>query len=299
MMSRISLDLDVLRSFVAGVELGSFALAAQRMNRSTSAISAQLKKLEEQAGQALMRKAGRGLVLTPAGEVMLAYARRLLALNDEAVQAVQGSGLQQGWIRFGMQEDFGESLLPAILGQFTRAHPQFRLDVKVARNQQLLDGLAKGELDLVLAWDGGHQWPHQQVMGTLPLCWIDSKSSPVDCSSLTSIPLVAFEAPCLLRAAACAALEQAGLGWRQAFCSSSLSGIWAAVAAGLGVTVRTPLGLPETLQLRQDLPALPDIRLMLYRAESASASGCARLAEIVSQALHAYLHGVNRSRFGG
>jgi DNA-binding transcriptional LysR family regulator len=118
-VSRISLDLDVLRSFVAGVEMGSFALAAQRMNRSTSAISAQLKKLEEQAGQPLTRKAGRGLVLTPAGEVMLAYARRLLALNDEAVQAVQGSGLEQGWIRFGMQEDFGESLLPAILGQFS------------------------------------------------------------------------------------------------------------------------------------------------------------------------------------
>lgn len=294
MASRISLDLDVLRSFVAGVEMGSFALAAQRMNRSTSAISAQLKKLEEQSGQTLLRKAGRGLVLTPAGEVMLAYARRLLALNDEAVQAVQGSGLEQGWIRFGMQEDFGESLLPAILGQFTRAHPQFRLDVKVARNQQLLDGLAKGELDLVLAWDGGQPWPYQQVMGTLPLCWIDSKSSPVACVPDRAIPLVAFEAPCLMRAAACGALEQAGLAWRQAFCSSSLSGIWAAVAAGLGLTVRTPVGLPDTLQLRHDLPALPDIRLMLYRAESAAATGCERLAEVVSDALHGYLHGLPR-----
>ncbi|MBA4707974.1 LysR substrate-binding domain-containing protein [Aquitalea aquatica] len=294
MASRISLDLDVLRSFVAGVEMGSFALAAQRMNRSTSAISAQLKKLEEQAGQALMRKAGRGLVLTPAGEVMLAYARRLLALNDEAVQAVQGSGLEQGWIRFGMQEDFGESLLPEILGQFTRAHPQFRLDVKVARNQPLLDGLAKGELDLVLAWDGGQPWPYQQVMGTLPLCWIDSKSSPVAHVPDSAIPLVAFEAPCLMRTAACSALEQAGLGWRQAFCSSSLSGIWAAVAAGLGLTVRTPLGLPDTLQLRHDLPALPDIRLMLYRAESAAATGCERLAEVVSHALDGYLHGLQR-----
>lgn len=294
MVSRLSLDLDVLRSFVAGVEMSSFALAAQRMNRSTSAISAQLKKLEEQAGQALMRKAGRGLVLTPAGEVMLAYARRLLALNDEAVQAVQGSGLEQGWIRFGMQEDFGESLLPSILGQFARAHPQFRLDVKVARNQQLLDGLAKGELDLVLAWDGGQSWPYQEVMGVLPLCWIESKSNPAEYASVSIIPLVAFEAPCLMRAAACAALEQAGLAWRQAFCSSSLSGIWAAVAAGLGVTVRTPVGLPDTLQLRKDLPALPDIRLMLYRAESTPPTGCQRLSELVSQALHEYLHGLGQ-----
>ena len=291
-MSRISLDLDVLRSFVAGVEMGSFAMAAQRMNRSTSAISAQLKKLEEQAGQPLMRKAGRGLVLTPAGEVMLAYARRLLALNDEAVQAVQGSGLEQGWIRFGMQEDFGESLLPAILGQFSRAHPQFRLEVKVARNQQLLDGLAKGELDLVLAWDGGQPWPYQQQMGTLPLCWIDSKANPWPYPADSALPLLAFEAPCLMRAAACAALEQANLAWRQAFSSSSLSGIWAAVAAGLGVTVRTPVGVPDTLQLRQDLPALPDIRLMLYRAESTAAVGCERLSDIVSQSLQDYLHGL-------
>ncbi len=291
-MSRISLDLDVLRSFVTGVEMGSFAMAALRINRSTSAISAQLKKLEEQAGQPLMRKSGRGLVLTPAGEVMLAYARRLLTLNDEAVQAVQGSGLKQDWIRFGMQEDFGESLLPAILGQFSRAHPQFRLDVKVARNQQLLDGLAKGELDLVLAWDGGQPWPYQQVMGRLPLCWIDSKSNPVAHAADATLPLVAFEAPCLMRAAACASLEQAGLAWRQAYCSSSLSGIWAAVSAGLGVTVRTPAGLPDSLQLRKDLPALPDIRLMLYRAESTASTGGERLSEIVGQALHAYLHGL-------
>lgn len=293
-MSRISLDLDVLRSFVSGVEMGSFALAAQRMNRSTSAISAQLKKLEEQAGQPLTRKAGRGLVLTPAGEVMLAYARRLLALNDEAVQAVQGSALEQGWIRFGMQEDFGESLLPAILGQFSRAHPQFRLEVKVARNQQLLDGLAKGELDLVLAWDGGQPWPYQQRMATLPLCWIDSKSSPLACVPGDAIPLVAFEAPCLMRTAACSALEQAGLAWRQAFCSSSLSGIWAAVAAGLGVTVRTAAGLPDTLQLRQDLPALPEIQLVLYRAEAAMAAGAERLSDIVRHALHGYLYGLSR-----
>lgn len=291
-MSRTSLDLEVLRSFVAGVEMGSFAMAAQHMSRSTSAISAQLKKLEEQAGQPLMRKAGRGLVLTAAGEVMLAYARRLLALNDEAVQAVQGSGLEHGWIRFGMQEDFGESLLPAILGQFSRAHPQFRLDVKVARNQQLLDGLTKGELDLVLAWDGGQSWPYQEEMGTLPLCWIDSKANPVESPPVSTIPLVAFEAPCLMRAAACAALEQANLAWRQAFCSSSLSGIWAAVAAGLGVTVRTPAGLPDTLQLRKDLPALPDIRLMLYRAESSVSTGSERLSKIISQALHEYLHGL-------
>jgi len=297
-MGRISLDLEVLRSFVAGVELGSFAQAAERVSRSTSAVSAQLKKLEEQAGQPLLRKAGRGLALTPAGEVMLGYARRLLDLNDEAVQAVQGSALQGGWLRFGMQEDFGESLLPAILGRFSRAHPQFCLDVKVARNQQLFDGLARGELDLALVWDSGQPWPHRQEMGTLPLCWIDGRANPITWPTTAPVPLVVFEAPCLMRSMACAALEQAGHAWRQAFCSGSLSSIWAAVAAGLGVTVRTSAGLPDTLAIRHDLPPLPDIRCMLCRAEAVSSPAVRCLAETVAQALHEYLQTLPSARVG-
>ncbi|MCW0461596.1 HTH-type transcriptional regulator ArgP [Xanthomonas sacchari] len=93
-MRPITFDLDALRSFVAGVELGSFAKAAERSGRSTSAISAQLKKLEEQAGQPVLRRQGRGLALTEAGEALLGYARRLLELNDEAVVALQDTALQ-------------------------------------------------------------------------------------------------------------------------------------------------------------------------------------------------------------
>src|ERR1700742_1926169 len=106
-MRRITLDLDVLRSFATGMELGSYAKAAERLGRSTSAVSAQIKKLEDQAGTASFRKAGRGLALTEAGETMLSYARRLLDLNDEAIVAVHGMAVE-GVLRIGMQEDFGE-----------------------------------------------------------------------------------------------------------------------------------------------------------------------------------------------
>jgi DNA-binding transcriptional LysR family regulator len=119
-LKKINLDLDVVRTFATGIELGSFAKAADRLGRSTSAVSAQLKKLEEQTGAELFRKAGRGLALTEAGETMLAYARRLLELNDEAVIAVHGVELE-GWVRLGLQEDFGETLLPDVLGRFARA----------------------------------------------------------------------------------------------------------------------------------------------------------------------------------
>jgi DNA-binding transcriptional LysR family regulator len=136
-MRRTIFDLDVLRSFVTGIELGSFAKAAERLGRSTSAVSTHLQKLEEQAGTMLLRKAGRGLALTDAGETMLAYARRLLDLNDEAAAAVQGIELE-GWVRLGLQEDFGETLLPEVLARFSRAHPKVRIEAHVIRNAELV-----------------------------------------------------------------------------------------------------------------------------------------------------------------
>lgn len=141
------LDLDALRSFVTGMECGSFAQAALRLSRSTSAVSAQLKKLESQCGTALVTKQGRHLVLTAEGEKLMSYARRLLALNDETLRALQGERLT-GEIHLGMQEDFGESLMPEILGQFKRHHPQVRIVARVDRNGPLHQALAEEALDL-------------------------------------------------------------------------------------------------------------------------------------------------------
>ena len=146
-MSHVTYDLDVLRSFSTGIALGSYARAADKLGRSTSAVSAQLRKLESQAGTPLLRKAGRGLELTEAGETMLAYAHRLLELNDEAVAAVNGSSLQ-GLVRVGLQEDLGEAVLPAALGRFVRAHPGVRIEACVARSAELRERLELGRLDM-------------------------------------------------------------------------------------------------------------------------------------------------------
>jgi hypothetical protein len=153
-MSQVMFDLDVLRSFATGMALGSYARAADKLGRSTSAVSAQLKKLESQAGTVLFRKAGRGLELTDAGETLLAYAHRMLELNEEANAAMRGVDLQ-GWVRLGLQEDFGETLLPAVLGRFARAHPKVRIEACVARSGELRERLELGKLDLALAWDAG------------------------------------------------------------------------------------------------------------------------------------------------
>ncbi|WP_092036703.1 LysR substrate-binding domain-containing protein [Methylobacterium pseudosasicola] len=289
-MRLTNLDMDALRSFVVGVEAGSFARAADRLGRSTSAVSAQLKKLEEQSAVALLRKSGRGLTLTDAGETLHAYARRLLSLNDEALSAVRGVDLE-GWIRLGFQADFGEMVLPQVLGRFARAHPRVRIEGRIARNDELMDKIASGHLDLALAWDDGTASATERV-ATLPLCWLGaSEGAPLwNADRGEPLPLITLEAPCVLRTIACEQLDRRGLAWRIAFVSPSLGGLWAATAAGLGIALRTPIGLPASIGMLDavghGLPALPSLGLMLRRSDQGGNPVVDYLAATIRQALH-------------
>ncbi|HEY4090994.1 MAG TPA: LysR substrate-binding domain-containing protein [Luteibacter sp.] len=286
-MGRLTFDLDVIRSFVTGVELGSFVKAAERLGRSTSAVSAQLKRLEDQVDAPLLRKAGRGLALTESGEIMLAYGRRLLDLNDEAASAMQGAQLA-GRVRLGLQEDFGESVLPDVLGLFRRAHPRLQIEVQLARNAELLDGLKTGRLDLALAWQTEASSIHAEHITTLPMRWITAKDSPLPDAN-EPMPLVVLDAPCMMRSAAIDALDYASRPWRIAFTSPSLAGTWAAVKAGWGLSVRTELGLPAELQVldagQHDLPALPTLGLALYTSGAEKNVAAERLALLIKERL--------------
>lgn len=288
-MSQVTFDLGVLRSFVAGMDLGSFAKAADRVGRSTSAVSAQIRKLEDQAGTTLFRKSGRGLALTEAGETMLQYARRLIELNDEAAVAIRGVDLE-GWIRLGLQEDFGEFVLPDVLGRFARAHPKVSIEARVARNADLIERVESNQLDLALVWGGASTVaadPRQHERIAEPqMSWIGSAAVPWSRGDQSEpLPLVAFDRQCLFRSAATEALDRAGIRWRVAFTSASLAGLWAAAAAGLGVTVRTRYGLPATVRAldadSHGLPALPSIPLVLQRASATAPAPVERLASIL------------------
>ncbi|MFC2249265.1 LysR substrate-binding domain-containing protein [Labrys portucalensis] len=298
-MRLVNFDIDVLRSFVTGIELGSYARAADHLSRSTSAVSAQLKKLEEQAGTALFRRAGRGLALTEAGETLLTYARRLLALNDEAVSALSGADLA-GYVRFGVQEDLGETLLPQILGRFARAHPRTRIETRLARNADLLKRIASAELDLAIAWgDQTRQAPAAMAgehLADIAMRWIglrDGLSGQRFGDRLTKrdepLPLVMFEAPCLFRSVATEVLDRAGIAWRIAVTSTSLAGLWAAISSGLGVTLRTEIGLPSHLAVlgeESGLPArLPTLPLLLHRTQAQHNAATDRLSEIMRESL--------------
>jgi DNA-binding transcriptional LysR family regulator len=293
MTIRINLDMDVLRTFVTGFELGSFARAAERLGRSQSAVSTQLRKLEEQVGQPLVQKAGRGLALTPAGESMLGYAKRLLDLNDEAIDRLRGTELE-GWARLGLVQDFAESWLPAVLKRFSRAYPRVRIEVQVGLGAQLVEKMLKGELDVALVWGGVGDAPHAQQVAAVPIHWIGQPDWP-GLASLGGepLPFAAFVPPCTFRSAAVAALDGGGLPWRLVFTSPSLSGLWAAAEGGLGITARTAVGLPKTLRVldpaETGLPVLPCAPLTLHQAEADLSPAVARLTDILLETIREHV----------
>jgi DNA-binding transcriptional LysR family regulator len=289
MVARTNLDMDALRTFAAGFELGTFARAADRLGRSQSAVSTQLRKLEGQVGQALVQKSGRGLAPTTAGENLLSYAQRILELNDEAVDSLRASEVE-GWVRMGMPQDFAETWLPSVLGRFARAHPKVRVEVRTERNSLLVEKTVRGELDLSLAWGDEEGSPHSKRLAELPIQWI-GRPDWGGIASLGSepLPLVAFEQPCVFRAAGVVALDKAGIAWRLAFTSPSLAGLWAAAEAGFGVTLRTGIGVPKALAALETgsvgLPSLPTMPLSLHQAEKEPTAGTTRLAEILRETI--------------
>ncbi|KVP01676.1 LysR family transcriptional regulator [Burkholderia ubonensis] len=308
-------DIAALRSLVAGMDLGSFAKAADRVARSSSAVSAQIRKLEEQAGTPLFVKSGRGLALTDAGDAMLRYARRMVELNDEAAAAVRGVSLD-GWVRIGLQEDFGEAILPGVLGRFARAHPKVRIEARVAHNAELLERLDANQLDLALVWGDpasaafvARTGIDSEEIARVPMRWIGAAGSGAAGVGAAGsgaagdgdagepsvrlpdepLPLVVFDRPCRFFGAATDALDRAGVPWRVAFTTPSLAGLWAAAAAGLGLTVRSHYGLPASVRLLDaaplGLPELPSVPLMLLRRASSATPTVDRLARIMTQAV--------------
>lgn len=284
-MRRPTFDLDVLRTFVTGVEFNSFAKAADRLGRSTSAVSAQLKKLEEQIGTPVLAKSGRGLELTPVGEALLSHARRLLDLNDSVFHSLHETQ-SAGTVRLGLQEDFGEHFLSEILRRFVQIYPMVNLDVRIARNAELLTLIDNADLDLALTWDAGRTSPYATRLGETPMQWIGARDTPVhldQCS--TPLPLIMFDAPCVLRSAAIEALDAAQIPWRIALTSPSVGGIWAAVAAGLGVTLRTRIGLPGHLTILSDWPAVPSLGYVLHRVSEKPDPATRQLASLIEDSL--------------
>ncbi|CAN5466006.1 LysR substrate-binding domain-containing protein [soil metagenome] len=234
------LDLDLLRSFVSVVESGGFTRAGERVHRTQSTVSQQIKRLEDDLGQVLLNRDGKDVIPTEAGERLLSYARRLLSLAEEA-RDVMGRPDHEGVVRLGIPEDFAAYRLAKLLASFSRSHPGMRLDVRADQSANLRRDLDRGEIDLVLlkrtaGEKGGIAvWPER-------IHWVTSKAHPID-PNVTSVPLIGFPPGCLYRSGAIHAIESTGRSWHMSYTSSSLAGIQAAVAAGLGLSILSEIAI--------------------------------------------------------
>ncbi|VVD75972.1 LysR substrate-binding domain-containing protein [Pandoraea fibrosis] len=291
-MAQPNLDMDALRTLLATQKLGGLNRAAERIGRSQSAVSQQMRKLEEQVGMPMFRRQGRGLVLTETGELILSYAHRILELNDEAIRAVRGASIE-GVVRFGLPGDFAETWLPKALGQFKKTHPRVRVDVAVERNGMLLERLDRGELDLVLAMGYEHR-PDAERLATLPMTWIGPAGSGVVLTPGVPLDLALYNPPCFFRRAGISALDSANISWRLAYTTASLRSLWSGVEAGLGITLRTASGMPGTLRRlgeKDGLPPLPSVDLCLHAATDDISPALAQLKRAVVENATANLNG--------
>lgn len=272
------IDPDLLRTFIAFVDGGSLARAATVVGRSASAVTAQMQRLEEIIGAPLLVSAGRGRTLTPAGQELVVHARRILEANREAWLALKGAHAD-GRVVLGATQDFSESVLPTLLRNFARTHPRVRIEVRIGRSHELAKALDDGVADVALAMRPDVQ-PNEVGILREPMLWLGSADGLV--AAQPELALALLDPPCAFRAAATAALDAAGRPYRIAATSASSSGLRAAVAAGIAVTVRTARWLsPGVVDVAPELrlPELPEavFAVRLRRDADDIAKGLAEL----------------------
>ncbi len=264
-------DMDALRTMVTGFDLGSFARAASQLGRSQSAVSMQLKKLEDQSGQTLFRRNGRGLVPTEAGDSLLMYARRIIALNDEAAASV-GATAAAASVRIGLPQDFFEDVMPEALQLFSKQRPSVHVEVRAGRNYALEEEINLGRIDIALAFFKPGSSDRGALIASLPMMWFGSER--MNRSEVRDpIPLVVFDHPCLFRQAALQTLEGKKLRWRLSLTTPSLPGVWAALQSGYGISPRTPHCVPAGIHdvgAEFGFPPLPAIEVRILTANELS-----------------------------
>lgn len=280
----LSLDIDLLRSFVAIAETGVLGHAAARVGRTQSALSMQMQRLEGVVEQPLLFRTGRGVTLTAAGERLLAHAGQLLRLHDETLAELRGEQLS-GVLRFGCPDDYAVVFLPHLLRGFASLNPRVQLEVVCAPTPRLRELLARHAIDLALVSvtdDPGRA----DVIRREPLVWVAQRGSVA--ASLDPLPLALGAPDGFDHQAPRQALDSAGRTYRLACASSSLAGLVAMARSGQAVTVLTQTAVPDDLQVLPagpGLPALPTVGIALAFDREAPTALVSAFGEHVRQAL--------------
>ena len=276
------LDMELLRTFVAIAETGSFRAAAKRVYRTPSAVSMQIKKLEETLDRSLFLRDGRRVTMTADGETLLGYGRRMLKLNDEAVSRFVVPDIE-GCVRLGAPDDFGTRFLPNILARFAAVHGAVDVEVLLEPSETLLERLDEGALDLTLITANQGKRPKRegQVLFTEPLVWTGLRGGVA--WEREPLPLALATHGCPWRQAALNALDQIGKSYRIAYGSPHCAGQQAAMLADLAIAP-FPASLVELpfrrLGKNERLPRLPNYEIILVKRGDLGPAGETLAAEV-------------------
>lgn len=265
------LELDVLRTFIAIAETGSFTLAANAVFRTPSAVSMQIKKLEETLGVSVLSRDARSVALTQDGEILMGYARRMLALNREAVSKFIVPDIS-GIVRLGSPDDYGERVLPNVLKRFAQTHPCIAVDVTIDQSANLRRRLAERQLDITLFTVCRNMPTEAEVLLTEPIVWAGARGGSAHLRE--PLPLSIWEEGCAWRVDALEALGRNGRDYRIAYMSAHTAGQRAAILADLAVAPLPRSFIGDdivALGPEEGLPLLSNYNLAMIVAHDASA----------------------------
>jgi DNA-binding transcriptional LysR family regulator len=278
------LDLDQLHTFVTIADTGSFTRTASEVHRTQSAVSMQMRRLEERIGKPLFEKDGRTNRLTDDGEKLLNYARRMIRLNREILAAFDDSSLE-GHIRIGTPDDYADRFLPEIMARFSRSNPRVELSVVCEPTPGLRDHIRNGNLDIAIVTHNEEKGP-SEIVRTEPLLWVTSANHNVH--EQTPLP-VAFGRPtCVWRRAGTDVLEQMGRDYRVLFSSFSATVITAAVLSGLAVSVLAECALRPGMRVLTEADGfgeLPECRIGILRGKTEHPRLVEALAQHITESL--------------
>jgi len=278
------LDLDQLQTFAVIADCGSFTEAAKRVFKTQSAVSMQIKRLEERLGTSLLVREGRRVTVTHAGETLYHRARRMLQINADIVDLFSKEDLS-GTIHIGIPDDYAVRVLPLLLSSFQQSHPKIQIDVKCQPSEELLEGVKTGKFDMIIFTQGtSHKFG--ELLRSEPMHWMVGKDSKVaDCKPL---PIACGNKDCCWRLSAEDALTEANVDFRIAYTSSNATAITSAVNAGLAVGLLCESAITKDMRIlgaADGMPPLPNADIAMLRASNAYGGIYNALAEHIKESL--------------
>jgi len=251
------LEIDVMKTFVAIAETGNFTTAAEAVFRTPSAVSMQIKKLEEMLQASLFRRDARSVTLTHHGEILLAYAKQMIALNNEAVSRFIMPDMT-GIVRLGAPDDIGELMLPGILRHLSEAWPQLAIDVMIDSSANLHRAVEDGRLDLTLYnfLNAVRADPAEKVVSE-KLVWVGKRHGQAHMKK--PLPISVWDSGCIWRTRALEELAEAKIDFRIAYFCGSHMGQTAAIRADIAIAPLARFLVQDDMVVLGERDGLPDL----------------------------------------